>query len=1165
MLFTTLVFELPIGVSAGNWGDSYAAFDGSNLYDKLDWGNTYYSQAITVSQNGSYTRLTVNTTHSDPITCMPLFFSVVEKSTHSSCVLIVYRVPSGSSITDLQIFLTSNSESTANYDFGNGVSETLSIVADGKDHAIVFDISSKSGTAFSQNLLSMLRIDPHRGGNNINKGDYIELKAVAVCGSKKIAADYADDKNLCSYGISYEAYNQGTLFAYQDNTNNKVDLSLTTPAAPSKTGYDFAGWTVKIDNNLHSDGDKTVTGVAASTTFNFSGIDIYKYEEKYQKSQHIQLDFTPEWTPKSYTITWANYDGNGSSKTSSCNYDSTPSYSGTPQKSEDNYRTYSFSKWSPSITKCTGNATYTAQFSTSYKSFTITYNTNGGSLSSSSQTYSTGTAFTLATPTRSGYKFTGWTANGGGNWGTGSYSAGQSIDSLKRYGNVTLTANWEADNYTITWQNEDGSTFDTTTVSPNTVPTHEGPTKAEDNYNTYTFNAWTPTPVAATANATYKATFTSNPKTYTITYMDGDTSLGTQSYTTNAGFSLANTPTKEGYTFNGWVADNAGNWGTSTYTAGQSLGATDKYGNVTLTAQWTKNTYTVTWKDGDGNTLKTDTVEHGATPSYTGENPTKTATDLCEYEWTGGWDPAVSSATGNVTYTATFYKVYTVTWKNENGDLIKTDKVKENENPTAPTPNPTKEEDNLYTYTFKEWSPAVAPATEHVTYTATYTSTPKTYTITYTDGESQIGDAQSYTTDIAFTLMSAPEKEGYDFAGWKVVTASGSWIENATFTDLSVEAGQYGNVTLSAQWTVKTYTITWQDDEGNVIDTTVVNHGEVPAHADPVKDSTDECDYVFKGWSPVPEAATADATYSATFEEVKKAFTITWVNYDGTVLETDEDVPYGTKPSYDGATPEKADEDGIAYLFDGWDPDPESTITENKTYTAKFIEQYTITYVFNGGESTSGWYTEKYTKKDAITLPNVLKQNCEFLGWTVSDATDDSWTSDPIVNNKIPLDVTGFKAGVMNGNVTLTAEFRLLITDLVIEADGTEKIDENQSYIFDITDGNGYSLTVCIVGSAEDGEASSVTIKDIPMGTYTVTEQDGWSWRYANADIPDSSDDNAITVTLTDNVGENTVTFEFVRTKKPQKQALWLGGDSYKKNRYGAFPAPAENDENKNN
>ncbi len=72
----------------------------------------------------------------------------------------------------------------------------------------------------------------------------------------------------------------------------------------------------------------------------------------------------------------------------------------------------------------------------------------------------------------------------------------------------------------------------------------------------------------------------------------------------------------------------------------------------------------------------------------------------------------------------------------------------------------------------------------------------------------------------------------------------------------------------------------------------------------------------------------SDVNVSAEFE--KKKFTVTWKNWDGTVLETDENVEYGSAPSYDSATPVK---EGIA--FKGWDK-KFSAVTEDVDYTAVF-------------------------------------------------------------------------------------------------------------------------------------------------------------------------------------------------------------------------------------
>lgn len=76
--------------------------------------------------------------------------------------------------------------------------------------------------------------------------------------------------------------------------------------------------------------------------------------------------------------------------------------------------------------------------------------------------------------------------------------------------------------YTITWKNEDGTEIEQTRVDPDAVPTHDAPTKDEDDYYTYTFAGWTPTPVAATADADYTAQFTKAAKNIKVIVSNTD-------------------------------------------------------------------------------------------------------------------------------------------------------------------------------------------------------------------------------------------------------------------------------------------------------------------------------------------------------------------------------------------------------------------------------------------------------------------------------------------------------------------------------------------------------------------------------------------------------------------------------------------------------------------
>lgn len=72
-------------------------------------------------------------------------------------------------------------------------------------------------------------------------------------------------------------------------------------------------------------------------------------------------------------------------------------------------------------------------------------------------------------------------------------------------------------------------------------------------------------------------------------------------------------------------------------------------GTITVT----EPTVTVTWKNYDGSILKTDTLDIGATPSYSGATPTRAADTLYTYSFSG-WTPEITTATQDAVYTARF-------------------------------------------------------------------------------------------------------------------------------------------------------------------------------------------------------------------------------------------------------------------------------------------------------------------------------------------------------------------------------------------------------------------------------------------------------------------------------------------------------------------------------
>ena len=157
----------------------------------------------------------------------------------------------------------------------------------------------------------------------------------------------------------------------------------------------------------------------------------------------------------------------------------------------------------------------------------------------------------------------------------------------------------------------------------------------------------------------------------------------------------------------------------------------------------------------------------------------------------------------------------------------------------------------------------------------------------------------------------------------------------------------------------------------------------------------------------------------------------------------------------------------------------------------------------------------------------------KFVGWFMDEPCDihvesvitgavDA-TTNKMTPQKRPSDNLHFAA-------TYYAKFEYDVADLTITKSGAEDIDENQSFIFTVTGPNDFSAKVVIQGNR------SVTIKGLKVGTYTVTEDTDWSWRYT----PQGGNSQEITLSATE---PNTVTFTNKRSN-----GKWLGGDAYKRN-----------------
>lgn len=150
--------------------------------------------------------------------------------------------------------------------------------------------------------------------------------------------------------------------------------------------------------------------------------------------------------------------------------------------------------------------------------------------------------------------------------------------------------------------------------------------------------------------------------------------------------------------------------------------------------------------------------------------------------------------------------------------------------------------------------------------------------------------------------------------------------------------------------TETTFTITWKNYDGTVLETdTNVKQGSLPTYdgATPTKPSDTEYKYTFKGWNPKVKIATSDQVYTATYTSEKiivseETYTITWKNYDGSILETDTYVKKGTIPTYDGAAPTRHNDSEYKYTWSGWDPKV-AEVSKDQVYTATFTSEKIIT------------------------------------------------------------------------------------------------------------------------------------------------------------------------------------------------------------------------------
>lgn len=239
--------------------------------------------------------------------------------------------------------------------------------------------------------------------------------------------------------------------------------------------------------------------------------------------------------------------------------------------------------------------------------YTVTFDTDGGSEVKSQTVAYGGQAAVPVAPAKPGYTFAGW------------YLDGKAYDfDAPVTENLTLTANWTVNRYTITFDTDGGSAIAPITQDYGTAVT----APADPTRTGYTFAGWTPEiPATMPAeNLTIKANWTVN--TYTITYdLDGGTAEGNPaSYTVESGAITLAEPAKPGYTFTGWSGTDLE--GADNQDVTIPAGST---GDRSYTAHWQVNTVysTLRFETRGGSALATLALPYGSRVDLTKYVPTR--------------------------------------------------------------------------------------------------------------------------------------------------------------------------------------------------------------------------------------------------------------------------------------------------------------------------------------------------------------------------------------------------------------------------------------------------------------------------------------------------------------------------------------------------------------
>lgn len=761
----------------------------------------------------------------------------------------------------------------------------------------------------------------------------------------------------------------------QENTE------ISTTATPA-TGYNFKHWRY---NNFSASG-----GYSESTT------------NPLKITVTGKRDITAVFELKSYTVTLNANGGTVSPASVSKIHGSTLGTLPTPTRAATAEYSYTFAGWFTkasggtqisSTTTVTGNVTYYAHWTATKRSYTATFNGNGGDTPSPStitKEYNVALG-TLPTCSRTGYTFLGWyTASSGGT----KISTTTVVTK-----DITYYAQWSINSYTLTF-NPNGGTVTPTSKNLEynsaygTLPT---PTRASDAQYTYTFAGWytaatggtqvtTNTKMAAKDTTVY-AHWTSNTRSYTVSYQTtyGTLNRTSQSVAYNSKGSctltMPDNTAEFTYTFVGWYT--TANGGGTKVGSELTLETPAIKGTVTYYAYVTRSTksYTHTFNANGGGTVSPATI----TKAYNTALGTLPTVSRTGYTFVGWFDTSAASGgtqattATKVTGTKTWYarwsiNSYTFTFDKNGGNTPSTTTITKEYNTAVGTlPTCTRNADNTYTYAFAGWfdTSAFSGGTQLTTSTkvisnktwyARWTPTYKNYTVTWDgNGGTPSKSSSSFHYNDALGTLPTATRTGYTFKGWS--TSKTGTVNVNTTTKVTA------NVTYYAVWTINSYTWTF-DANGGTGDTTKTLNYNATLSTLPIasRASTAANNYTFAGWFDTDASTGGTQLTTSTKCTGNKTWYARWTastrQYKLTVTAgTGGTVSGGGTYNYNASATLKATANS-GYHFVKWSDGNTSatrtvTVTKDATYTATFeqdpylnLDKTSLEFEASGGTQT---------------------------------------------------------------------------------------------------------------------------------------------------------------------------------------------------------------------